>query len=347
MSNKVVRDNFSMSDNRSGLWARTKIMVSHDDIEEDEHGISHFVRRVPTGISKTGETMFRKEIVEPEYVGHNMVTLGGCQLAMELLFGVKGPYNIPTMYNINQQGVTLTGVGVVDSSLPNTSTDPTYDVPSVEANGVLGGTSTAVIHRPGDFVQLFGIGSNGSGENDITIHPVSYRENHIEMNIMSTDNSRVVGKMIPFKISSSLSNEDKLKYFGKKKLNDNGNTYNYYLKRFENTPVIKHIWRTDDYNEPETEVSSEDVWRINLGSNIVESFTECVLKVTKNDAKDYFNTTATPERARINTIALFSGEYVAASGDYRDIRLFSKLNIPTEYLSLNKDLNIIYRVYTS
>ena len=61
----------------------------------------------------------------------------------------------------------------------------------------------------------------------------------------------------------------------------------------------------------------------------------------------YFNTTATPERARINTIALFSGEYVAASGDYRDIRLFSKLNIPTEYLSLNKDLNIIYRVYTS
>ena len=148
-----------------------------------------------------------------------------------------------------------------------------------------------------------------------------------------------------FLYTSSLSNEDKLKYFGKK-LNS-GSAYNYYLKRFENTPIIKHIWRTDDYNEPETEVSSEDVWRINLGSNIVESFTECVLKVTKNDAKDYFNATPTPERARINTIALFSGEYVAASGDYRDIRLFSKLNIPTEYLSLNKDLNIIYRVYTS
>ena len=136
-----------------------------------------------------------------------------------------------------------------------------------------------------------------------------------------------------------------MKYFGKKSAGS-GN-YAYYLKRFENTPVIKHIWRTDDYNEPETEVSSEDVWSINLGSNIVESFAECVLKITKNDTKDYFNSMPDPERARINTVALFSGEYIASSGDYRDVKLFSKLNIPTEYLSLNKDLNIIYRVYTS
>ena len=50
--------------------------------------------------------------------------------------------------------------------------------------------------------------------------------------------------------------------------------------------------------------------------------------------------------------ALFTGQYVPSTsvtdyGDFRDVRLFSKLNIPTEYLSLNKDLNIIYRVYTS
>ena len=345
MPEKVIKDNFSMSDNHhGGLWARTEVMLSHDDIEEDEYGISHFVRRIPTGVSKLGETIFKKEVVKPEYVGHNMVTLGGCQLAMELLFGVRGPYGIPTL-NTPQQGVSLTGIGLSDSVYPNTSTDATYKVPTVDNNGGLSGTTTAVVHRPGDFVQLFGVGITGSAENDVTIHPVAYRENHIEMNITSSDNSIVRGTMIPFKITSSLSNEEKVKYFGKK--SDGNGKYMYYLKRFENSPVIKHIWRTDDYNEPETEVSSEDIWNINLGSNIVESFTECVLKITKNDTKEYFNTMPDPERARINTVALFSGEYVATSGDYRDIKLFSKLNIPTEYLSLNKDLNIIYRVYTS
>ena len=343
MPEKIIKDNFSMSDNHSGLWARTEIMLSHDDVEEDSNGISHFVRRVPTGISKLGEPMFRKEIVKPEYVGHNMVTLGGCQLAMELLFGVRGPYDIPTLYDGN---ANLSGIGITNSNYPGTTNaDATYKVPVVGGGGGLDGTTTAVIHRPGDFVQLFGIGITGTAENDVTIHPVSYRENHIEMSVVSTDNSRINGTMIPFKIASSLSNEDKVKYFGKKSAGS-GN-YAYYLKRFENTPVIKHIWRTDDYNEPETEVSSEDVWSINLGSNIVESFAECVLKITKNDTKDYFNSMPDPERARINTVALFSGEYIASSGDYRDVKLFSKLNIPTEYLSLNKDLNIIYRVYTS
>lgn len=343
MSEKTIKDNFSMNDNNHGLWARTEVMLSHDDIEEDANGISHFVKRVPTGISELGETMFRKEVVEPEYVGHNMVTLGGCQLAMELLFGIRGPYSIPTLYS-PQQGVNVSGIGSPNSGYTSISSDATYKTPSVNGSGVLGGTDTAVVHRPGDFVQLFGIGITAA-DNDITIHPVSYRENHIEMTTTSTDNSIIHGIMIPFKITSSLSNDEKIKYFGKK---DNGNgKYKYYLKKFESDPIIKHIWRTDDYNEPETEVSSEDVWSINVGSNIVESFTECVLKITKNDTKDYFNTMPDPERARINTIALFSGEYVAGTGDYRDVKLFSKLNIPTEYLSLNKDLNIIYRVYTS
>lgn len=344
MPEKIIKDDFSMNDNNRGLWARTEVMLSHDDIEEDEHGISHFVRRTPSGISKFGEPMFKKEIVKPEYIGHNMVTLGGCQLAMELLFGIRGPYNIPTLYSPSQP-VSVSGIGLVNSSYPSVSSGTTYKKPSVNGSGVLGGTDTAVIHRPGDFVQLFGIGITGTAENDITIHPVSYRENHIEMTTTSTDNSVIRGTMIPFKITSSLSNDEKIKYFGKK--SDGNGKYKYYLKKFESDPIIKHIWRTDDYNEPETEVSSEDIWSINVGSNIVESFTECVLKITKNDTKDYFNTMPDPERARINTIALFSGEYVATSGDYRDIKLFSKLNIPTEYLSLNKDLNIIYRVYTS
>ena len=90
--------------------------------------------------------------------------------------------------------------------------------------------------------------------------------------------------------------------------------------------------------------------------NAVESFTDIVLKITKKDVKEWFINLEQEERTRINTIALFTGRYISSEdipgslsdyGDFQDVMLFSKLNIPTEYLSLNKDLNIIYRVYTS
>jgi hypothetical protein len=77
--------------------------------------------------------------------------------------------------------------------------------------------------------------------------------------------------------------------------------------------------------------------------NAVESFTEIVLKVSKKDIKEWFIHLEQEDRTRINTIALFNGQY--NNNDYRDVRLFSKLCINPEYLNLSKDLNIIYRVY--
>lgn len=35
------------------------------------------------------------------------------------------------------------------------------------------------------------------------------------------------------------------------------------------------------------------------------------------------------------------------SEDYKQVKLFSKLNIPNEMLVMNKDMTIIYRIYTS
>ena len=78
------------------------------------------------------------------------------------------------------------------------------------------------------------------------------------------------------------------------------------------------------------------------------------MKISTKDVKDYFTYIEQSDKTRINTIALFNGKYVYNNdtdlngvGDYQDVRLFSKLNIPVEYLSMNKDLNIIYRVYGS
>ena len=74
-------------------------------------------------------------------------------------------------------------------------------------------------------------------------------------------------------------------------------------------------------------------------------------KVSKKDVKEWFVNLEQEDRTRINTIALFNGRFVKNDddptdyGDYEDVRLFSKLNIPVEFLSLSKDLNIIYRIY--
>ena len=320
-----------------GLWAKTKIMGSYDDVMYDKNGIPFFGKKIPTGKNKLGETIFRTERTKPIFSEENMVTLGGCQYAMEKLFGVKNDYiDVPTMYSKH-------GIGYEDSTPPS-GDGYTYTTPDGAKN---------TIYRYGHFVQLFGVGITGTAENDITVHPVDYRENDIDISKVTTDGLTLEGKMVPFRYTAEdLSSIDRRKYFGKK--SDETGVISYYLKRFENPPSIKHIWKTGDDYEAEIMVSSQEIWEDTVHHNAVESFTDVVLKITKKDVKEWFTYLEQEDRSRINTIALFTGEYVdppAGStsdvGDYRDVRLFSKLNIPTEYLVLNKDLNIIYRVYTS
>ena len=342
---KIIKDTLSFSDNKSdhvvmpnmqshGLWARTKIMVSHDDIAYDENGIAYFAKKIPSGISALGEALFRTEKTNPIWEGSNMVPIGGCQFAMETLFGVKSTqFDVPTLYSNNSSNI-----GLADSN----SSETTFDVPS--------GTKTA-IYAPGNFVQLFGVGITGTAENDVTVYDVDYRENSIELSRVTGDGSTLTGTMVPFRhTAEQLKDGEKLQYFGKK--DAGAGVVSYYLKKFESDPEIKHIWKTGEEGEDnERLVSSSDVWTSTLNSNIIESFTECVLRITKEDIKEWFMAQGQEDRTRINTIALFTGQYVkntdGSIGDYRDVRLFSKLIIPVEYLSLSKDLNLIYRVYTA
>lgn len=339
----LVNEHFSYNDTSEivtmpespshGLWAKTVVMGSYDDVEFDENGIAHFVKNTPIGVSSLGETIFQKEKGSCAFRDSNTVPLGGCQYAMEQIFGVSGDQiPVPTMYSAN-------GIGLPNSLAPS----ETYMTPKGDNN---------IVYRYGHRVQLFGIGITGTAENDITVHPVDYRENNIELNRVTKDGLTLTGTMLPFRYTAeTLSALERKQYFGKKR-SSSGETA-YYLKTFESEPVIKHIWKTGDDVDNETLVSSADVWQNNLGMNAVESFTECVLRITKKDVKEWFISIGQEDRTRITTIALFNGRFVKNTsdpgdyGDYQDVRMFSKLNIPTEYLSLTKDLNIIYRVYTN
>ena len=312
---KIINDslqfNDHITDGKPGLWARTEVVGGYGDFNINLNGKSSL-----------GEQIFSQS---------NIVPIGGVSYVMQNMFGVEETQiEIPTLYE-------ETGIGITNST-PATETYKTPD------------GNKAIIYRTGHFVQLFGVGITGTAENDVTIYKPDYRESSINLSKVNADGLTVTGTILPFRFTQeTLNSSERKQYFGKK-VDAEGIT-GYYLKRFESEPVIKHIWKTGEDVESETLVSSSDVWANTSGMNAVESFTEIFIKISKKDIKEWFANIEQEDRCRINTIALFTGEFVKDDedatdyGDYRDVTLFSKLCINPEYLNLNKDLNIIYRVY--
>lgn len=328
MSNKKILLNDKISSNDtveigSGLWARTEV----------EFG---------TGYHNPGR--FRKSYLDETFeVAHNTVPISGTQTVLQTLFGVQGPILIPTLYDD-------LGIGQPNDEI-NT---PTFLVPD---SAVTEGSATTRrnLYQTGHLVQLFGIGVTGTAENNITVHKVGYRETKIEMTVKTKDGD-LDAKMYPFRFEENeLDPHERQKYFGKLVDPTTGKT-GYYLKRFEAFPEIKHIWKNSDTMDTETEtpVTNATVFDFTR-DDIINTFIECHLKITKKDLKEYFQYVLDqPESCRFNTIALYDGYYTEKGkteteqfGDYCNVRLFSKLNIPTEHLSLQKDLDIIYRIYAS
>ena len=243
------------------------------------------------GISELDEVVFEKE---------NMVPLIGVQYAMETIFGIKGELVIPTLNE-------TMGIGAQGSSI-----QPSGGMP----------------YPYGQKVCLFGVGTGGAAENNITVLDIGYHETGI-------------ADMVPFRYTNdALSNTDINKYYGKKIVDS---TLAYYLKKFDNDPKIYHLYKNGEDGEDGSAIDSS--YFVN-GSEIgVESFVEMDLTISKKDVREWFNHNANIEQARVNTIALFTAIYDASKNDYANIQLFSKLNIPTEPLAITKDMSIIYRVY--
>ena len=104
----------------------------------------------------------------------------------------------------------------------------------------------------------------------------------------------------------------------------------------------------------EVEATNNTIWDKSR-DDALKSIVEIHFKIAEADIKEWFQYKLDqPEAARFNTIALFDGRYSELGkseqdqfGDYCNVTLFSKLNIPTENVSLAKDLEFIYRIYGS
>lgn len=209
-------------------------------------------------------------------------------------------------------------------------------VPSLSKNDGIGATDSTMEgsadnpHPYGTKVCLFGIGVEGAAENNLTANEVTYLE------------SKVSG-MVPFRYTNqALSEDDQKKYFGKKMVKE---TQAYYLKAFDGVPVIHNFKASNVEGEDGDEVTSDAFDTVS--DKTIQSLTEMNLTISKKDIKEWFTAQGNVEDSRVNSIALYSAVYDADKGDYADIRMFSKLNIPTEPMSLTKDMHVIYRVYGS
>lgn len=332
MSDKLLKENIAMQDNlghefnrniNNSLWAKTEIIGGYGDFYN-----------TPSGKTSVGDEIFRQ---------HNIVPIGGVSYVMQKVFGITDDQiTYPTLYDELQ-------IGNANSLSPSLDSEK-YVTSDLDADNWHKYTN----YRYGHMVCLFGVGITATAENDISIYKPDYRENSITLSKVNSDGLTVTGTMLPFRYTTeTLTTTERRQYFGKKK--DEYGFTGYYLKKFNQPPVIKHIWKTgEEYSDDETLVSNDEVWSNMANINSVETFTEIKLSVTKKDVKEWFNIRLEqPNRTRINTIALFSGRYVkdvtnaGDDGEFEDVRLFSKLVINPEYLNLNKDLNIIYRVYGS
>ena len=180
-------------------------------------------------------------------------------------------------------------------------------------------------------VLLFSVGVDGGGREPSQVYPVNYGK------------WTAIKDLVPFRyvpLTEDLGDELRDSYFGRKTY-DAKNRIAYYFKAFDIEPTFhqQYIDGTPiDRNIYESEKTEE-----------IETYVELVLKITKEDCREFFRATSSPNDARINSIQLLTAW--AKTGEdgktyYQDIRPLTKLHFPLESLiDITKSIKIIYHLY--
>lgn len=239
---------------------------------------------------------------------HNETVLAGALTVLEKLWKVKSSLKIATINSL---------MGINDI----------VDIADSSANDE-------------DHICLWGIGIGGCGDTLNSIRTVNFYERELGQN-GHTD------QMIPFRVVEepfASTDPNYSKYFMKRERPDG--YYEYYLKAFENVPVIRSLWKDGEEGKDGSEVE-EDVHNTTRDDDL-EVFVEMHCKLDLKDVHEYFEHLGQPNMTRVNTIGLFTGrktEMGDGSIDYTNVKLFSKLNMDNEPLKNAKTILWKYRVF--
>lgn len=242
----------------------------------------------------------------------------------EIIFRTKNKIIIPGSGYFARQMFDLSGTEITPSyneKLGLVTPSPTL-TPQPEVN-----TKTSATQAYPKCV-MFAIGSDGCGPEDSQIYPVNYTK------------WIPPASLVPFRYpvnTMDLSTALRSVYFGRSVI---GSRVAYYFKRFDTDPVFVQQY-TDG-----TPIAS-DVYD-SVKAEDAESYVELVLKITKEDVREYFIATTGIGDAKINTVSLLTAWPKVVDGNiyWQDIRPLTKLNIANEPLiDVSKGIDIIYHIY--
>lgn len=180
--------------------------------------------------------------------------------------------------------------------------------------------------RREDVICGFMVGIDGCTDVFDTVGTVYYKD-------------RTIYSPVPFRkveITDDLSDSDKQKYHMKVQ---NGTYYEYFLKGFETTPVIKAEY--DEVGNPSVPANADEQDK----SKIINTYIQYTLKINAQDVRDWFKISGGGlKKARINTLGLVHG-YMDGS-DFKGVNMFSRLNFNNEpFDNETKELTVIYKIY--
>ena len=285
--------------------------------------------------------MMTKKIVKYDNVNHtdaiNCIIDNSLKTSIDIRCAETGEIIFKNLKN----KVIISGSGLIARKLfdipnPNNSKDPeitpTYNTrlniltPTGAQTHTLDWKTNATISDPK--VLLFCVGRDGCGTENSQVFPVSY--------------TKWIGvdSIIPFRyplLTNDLNSDLRQKYFGRV---ISGNHVAYYFKRFSEEPRL--VQRYIDGTAIDSSVYESDK------TDSAETYVEMILKITKEDLRDYFKATTGIDTALINTVSLCYAWPIEINGElyFNDIRPITKLNFPNEpMIDLAKGIDIIYHVY--
>lgn len=189
------------------------------------------------------------------------------------------------------------------------------------------------------YVKCFGAGIGGAGMTMGSIYDPDFK-------------NKELADWIPFRISDTdtLEGDDASMYYFRKQIApDPQPQWGWFLKEFSNIPVPKSYWKdVPDPNSTGTEIL-QDISQSD-SENLVESFSECVIRLTEDDLRPFFQWSGNLKLARYNSFALFTGikkEITPGYNDYVGLRLFSVVNFNNVPLDMPTTATYLYRVYAA
>lgn len=222
--------------------------------------------------------------------------------------------------------------GAAFSAAKHFNITPTVKTPTYNTTLGLENTASDPYNTPGirreEQVILFCMGTDGCGPEQHQKLDVDYKK-WIQPEAL-----------VPFRYPTALNDiteQQRKMYFGRKVVSDR---VAYYFKKFDQEPVF--VQRYLDGTPISTDIHT------NSKETAAESYIELKLKITKEDAREFFEATTGINDAKVNTISLCTAwpKTYVDKVYYQDIRPFTKLNFPTELLiDPSKGLDITYQIF--